>query len=179
MSKQAKKGKGPQRSHGPKFDESALTQLTSKLERNLSATDNKRKKPPTNDAGSLKNQKRQRSSENGSAKKLSTTVDDGALLAEIKALGGDEEDLKLIADVDSSDDEYGRDDKPPMDKKLKDEVAALSKQLGLADHEPSEASDAEQDGAQPQQEDEDDEEDEEDEEDQVDEKMRRKAGNLV
>ncbi|KAI9171935.1 Ribosome biogenesis protein NOC1 [Paramyrothecium foliicola] len=140
MSKHQKKGKGPRHSNnGQSFNADALSQLTSKIDKNLSGNDHKRKQPPTNDSPKPQ-QKRQRNSDAGPAKKLSQE-DQDALLAEIKALGGDEKDLELINDVDSSDDEYTKGSDQPVDKRLKDEIAAFSKELGLADHAPSEVSD--------------------------------------
>ena len=162
MSKHQKKGKGPRQSqNGPSFNEDALSHLTSKIDKNLSAKDHKRKQPPTNDSEKPQ-QKRQRNSEGGASKKLSKEEQD-ALLAEIKALGGDEKDLELINDVDSSDDEYSKGSTQPVDKRLKDEIAAFSKELGLADHAPSEASDVEEVEEQEEEEEEDDDDEGEDE----------------
>ncbi|XP_044718137.1 CBF/Mak21 family domain-containing protein [Hirsutella rhossiliensis] len=156
-----KKIKGAQPSNEPKgFDEGALAKLTSKLDKSLSANDHKRKKPPTN-ASSKQQSKRQRASEaippqDGSKDRQD---DQAALLAEIKALGGDEQDLELINEVDSDDENYAQDSKRSVDKNLKQELAALSKELGFAEFEPQEASDE----GEIQDEDEDEDEDEEDE----------------
>ncbi|KAH7326710.1 CCAAT-box-binding transcription factor [Stachybotrys elegans] len=165
MAKPQKKGKGPRRSNGGQgLDENALSQITAKIDKNLSANENnKRKKPPTNTVGEQQN-KRQRNSD-GPASKKGLKISKEDLLAEIKALGGDEKDLDLINDIDSSDDEYVKESKTPVDKKLRDELAAFSKELGFAEHVPSEASEDEKDGAQDDNEEEDDEdEDDEDEE---------------
>lgn len=146
MSKPPRKGKGPRRSQdGRGFDENALTQLTSKIDKNLGAKDNKRKNPPTTASGN-QHQKRQRGSDEISSErdpKRKSKDNRDELLEEIRALGGDERDLELIQDIDSEDDEYVKDSKKPIDKSLKDELAKFSKELGFADLAPVEASDDE------------------------------------
>lgn len=135
------KGKGPRRSSkGPNFDNSALDNLTSTIDKKLG----KRKQPPTK-ANGEQHQKRQRNSEGLSGEK-SGKIDEKTLLEEIKALGGDESDLALIQYVDSDDEEYTQSpkDSRAVDKSLKDELAAFSKQLGFAEVEMSEASDQEE-----------------------------------
>lgn len=178
----AKPNKGTKR--GPSFNENALEQLTSKIDQNLNGNDHKRKKPPTHDVSS-QDRKRQRNSSNGPPKSAPKGEKD-SLLDEIRALGGDEEDLKLIGDIDSSDEELVMDDKKPVDKSLKDELAAFSKQLGFSNYQPSEASEEEQDRAEKDEEDDDDfedvedgEEGDEDEEDEDEVEAPRKVGNLV
>ena len=170
MSKGKNKGKGPRKSQeGLKLDDKVLEQLTAKIDQNLNGKELKRKQPPTN-VSSKQDQKRQRNSVNGkdkqqkpSAKGKGKGLDQAAIMAEIKELGGDEKDWDLIKDIDSSDEEYVNDDKKAMDKGLKDELAALSKQLGLADYQPSEASEEEDQG------DEVDEDEGEEDDDQIDE----------
>lgn len=184
MSKQFKKGKGPR---GPKeakgFDENALSQLTSKIDQGLSGKENKRKKPPT-DASSKQQQKRPRGSLDAPPKEA-PKVDRDALLAEIKALGGDEQDLDLINGVDSDDEEdYANDSKAPLDKKLRDEIAALSKELGLAEHVPSEADEDEDEAEDEDEEDnnedgQDEDDAEESSEDDDENPAPRKVGNMV
>lgn len=174
---QQKKGKGPRRSHdGRKFDENTLGQLTSKIDNKLSSNDHKRKKPPTS-ATDDQHQKRQRNSQSSPSEK-NAKVDDEALMEEIRALGGDESDLLLIKDVDSDSEEYIQDSKKPVDKSLKDELAAFSKQLGLADFAPSEASDEEDVQEEDADDDAEEEEEEESEEDE-DEDPPLKVGNQV
>ncbi|KAK2938069.1 CCAAT-binding factor [Fusarium oxysporum f. sp. vasinfectum] len=132
MAKPSKKpkGKGPRSSSkGPNFDNSALDNLTSTIDKKLG----KRKQPPTK-ANSDQHQKRQRNSEGTSGEK-SGKIDEKTLLEEIKALGGDESDLALIQDIDSDDEEYtqGPKDSRAVDKSLKDDLAAFSKQLGFTE----------------------------------------------
>lgn len=185
MAKPNKKGGKPHKGakKGSSFNEDALAQLTSKIDHSLNGNDHKRKKPPTNDSGS-QDRKRQRNSSNGPSKSVSKSEKE-ALLEEIRALGGDEEDLKLIEDIDSSDEEYIKDDKKTVDKSLKDELAAFSKQLGFSNYQPSEASDEEAGDAEEQDEEdyEDVEDEEEDSEDSDEEEdvadAPRKVGNLV
>ncbi|KAF4123314.1 ribosome biogenesis protein MAK21 [Geosmithia morbida] len=166
MAKPNKKGKGPKGLRGSKdFDESALTNLTSKLDKNLKGSDSKRKQPPS-DGSPNQDRKRQRNSTKGSSKPSAAQGGrraDKSLLDEIRALGGDEEDLALIQDIDSSDDEVVKDSNVPVDKKLKDELAAFSKNLGFSDHQLSEAGDSEDDAGQDDEDGEDQAEDDEEE----------------
>ena len=186
MSKHVKKGKGPRRSQGgltQSLDDKSLSQLTSKIEQNLNGNDQKRKNPPTN--ASSKNERKRRRAENGPSD-LSSNGDLGALLAEIKALGGDEKDLELIGEVDSADETYAEDTKRTVDKKLKAEIAALSKELGFAELEPDEASEVDEGGPSDHQDGQNGDDEEADEEEpgdtdieRLDADVRRKAGNLV
>jgi ribosome biogenesis protein MAK21 len=128
--------------------------------------DHKRKRPPTN-ASPNQASKKQRGADGPSTKKNgSGSNDQEALLAEILALGGNEDDLELINGIES-DDEHVNESAAPVDKKLRDELAALSKQLGFADMAPQEASE--------------DEDEEEEEDNRENEKIpeSRKMGNLV
>lgn len=123
---------GTQAGTGKTFSEDALAKLTSKLDETLGSADNKRKNPPTN-VSSKQDQKRQRNQKDStSAKKDQSDAMD--LLAEVRALGGDEDDFDMINAIDSDDEEYIKDQKLPVDKKLRDEIAALSKELGLAEY---------------------------------------------
>ncbi|KAM5367843.1 hypothetical protein ACJZ2D_009848 [Fusarium nematophilum] len=135
MAKPSRKGKGHRSSQGgPGLDENSLDNLTSTIDKKLNSNDHKRKQPPTKAAGN-QHQKRQRNSESSSSEKKSSKIENDALLEEIKALGGDERDLELIQDIDSDDEGYAQDskDSKAVDKSLKDELAALSKQLGFAE----------------------------------------------
>ena len=159
MAAEKKKGKPQKGPQGKKpFNEAALAQLTSSIDQKLNGkaaagSDHKRKNPPSSNETGGEVRKRQRNSSSGPAKASpkgkngarsgGMSDEKKALLDEILALGGDEEDLKLIEDIDSSDDEYVKDTKKPVDKKLKDELAALSKELGFAEYAPSEASEPE------------------------------------
>jgi ribosome biogenesis protein MAK21 len=189
MAKPNQKGKGPKGPKSPKgrksLDENGSSQLTSKVDQGLNDSstrkDQKRKKPPTTESVP-QDRKRQRNSGNGPPKSTAKGDDIAALLEEIRALGGDEEDLKLIQDVDSSDDEAVKGGKAPADKRLKDELAALSKELGLAEYQPSEASDDDEAaGEEDEDEIEEDEDDDEDEEEQEEDEQEapRRIGNMV
>ncbi|OHF04342.1 CBF/Mak21 family protein [Colletotrichum orchidophilum] len=71
------------------------------------------------------------------------------LLEEIRALGGDEEDLKLIGDIDSDDEDATEEAtlSSAVDRKLQTELAAFAAQLGLQQHhEAATTKDAEEDG---------------------------------
>ncbi|KAG6006285.1 hypothetical protein E4U21_007167 [Claviceps maximensis] len=135
MPKPQKKGKGPQVQKGRQsFDKNSLAELTSKIDQNLSSHDHKRKNPPTN-AGIQKEQKRRRQSDQIEPRKAQAgqeKVDQDALLAEIKALGGDEQDLELINGVDSDDETGAKASTGRIDKTLKDDLFALTKELGFS-----------------------------------------------
>lgn len=162
MAKHSKKSKGPQRSNDNAARlENGLPQITSQIEAKLNGNSQKRKNPPTEASGKPK-QRKQRGSE-GAPAANGTSDDNDALLAEIKALGGDEEDWHLINEV-ASDDEVASGSKAPVDKGLKDELAALSKELGFSAIIPNDASDEE-------------EEEEEDEEDASEEEVGNKNKN--
>ncbi|KAH6895144.1 CBF/Mak21 family-domain-containing protein [Thelonectria olida] len=171
MPKPARKGKGPRRSNdGRRFDDSALNHLTAKIDHNLGSNDHKRKQPPTKAAGD-QHQKRQRNSQ-GSSEKKDGQLDNDALLDEIKALGGDESDLALIKDIDSEDEMSAKDSKAAVDKNLKNELAALSKELGFAEIEMSEASDQDEEAGEESEEDDDDDDDENGSEEEVKEEVK-------
>ncbi|KAF5662595.1 60S ribosomal subunit biogenesis protein [Fusarium heterosporum] len=159
------KGKVPQSSSkGPDFDNSALDNLTSTIDNKLG----KRKQPPTKGTGD-QHQKRQRNFAGSAGDKKSDKIDEKTLLEEIKALGGDESDLALIQGIDSDDEEeyaQGSKDSKSVEKGLKDELAAFSKQLGFAEVERSEASDEEDD-------------DEDDDEEEAPKDNTQKKGNMT
>ncbi|KAG6313548.1 hypothetical protein E4U44_002512 [Claviceps purpurea] len=132
MAKPQKKAKGPgAQKEKQSLDKNTLAQLTSKIDQNLSSRDHKRKNPPTN-AGTKNEQKRQRQSEKTEPRKDQEQDDQDALLAEIKALGGDEQDLELINGVDSDDETSVKESTDRIDKALKDDLAALTKELGFS-----------------------------------------------
>ncbi|KAL7892549.1 CBF/Mak21 family domain-containing protein [Trichoderma sp. SZMC 28014] len=160
MAKHSKKSKGPQRSNENAARlQNGMSQITSQIEAKLNGNPYKRKSPPTEVSGKQK-QRKQRDPEDAPATN-GTSDDKDALLAEIKALGGDEEDWRLINDVASDDEVTGS--KAPVDKKLKDELAALSKELGFSGIIPDDASDEEEEEDE-EVEDEDEEEDDDDDE---------------
>lgn len=194
MSKQAnkKKGKGPRPdSNGaPMFSEEALAQLTNKLDKTLNSGDHKRKNPP-GDTGAKQDQKRQRNSK-GPSKETSKGASAGGdkkttdmdLLAEIRALGGTEDDYDLINGIDSEDEEYTKAQNLPVDKKLRDELAALSKELGFANHIPEDAAAEEDEVEEPEAADDEEPEDEsesesDEEETEADAKSTPKFGDMV
>lgn len=130
---------------GPAFDEAALEKLTSRIDDSLSKGDQqKRKKPHTTEVTAQDRKRQRKSSDNTSKQGKGSVNETELLLAEIKALGGDEDDLDLIQNAESEDEVVGQDvKKHPIDRSLKAELAKLSKELGFADYQPSEASEAE------------------------------------
>ncbi|UNI15235.1 RNA-binding ribosome biosynthesis protein mak21 [Purpureocillium takamizusanense] len=187
MPKLSKKAKGqrPPKEGPSSLNQDSLAQLTSRIDKSLGGGDHKRKQPPT--AASDKQQpKRQRASADAPPRDVHGAGNDqAALLAEIKALGGDESDLELINGVDSDDETYAQDSKKPIDKALKEELAALSKELGFAALVPEEASDVDEGPDAEEEEDgddhvdEDDDEEDEDEDDADEQVAPRKPGGMT
>lgn len=173
MAKHSKKSKGPQRSNDNAARlQNGMSQITSQIEAKLNGNPYKRKNPPTEVSGKQK-QRKQRDTEDAPATN-GTSDDKDALLAEIKALGGDEEDWRLINDVASDDEVTGS--KAPVDKKLKDELAALSKELGFSGIIPDDASDEEEEEeVEEEDEDEEEEEDDDESEEEVSNKNKNKG----
>ncbi|KAL7794571.1 CBF/Mak21 family domain-containing protein [Trichoderma ceciliae] len=146
MAKHLKKTKGPQRSQDDAAQlQTGLSQLTSQIKEKLNSNQHKRKNPPTEASGKQK-QRKQRDS-GGVPSASSTGNDQDALLAEVKALGGDEEDWRLINEVASDDEALASESKAPVGKRLKEELAALSKELGFAGIAQIDASDEEEEEA--------------------------------
>ncbi|KAK4209038.1 CBF/Mak21 family-domain-containing protein [Rhypophila decipiens] len=131
----------------PAFDETALAQLTSKIDKTLptvtekqDSPKRKRKHAPDDER---KSKRRQTGAEmtsqnqsNGPAHKKAATSSSSALLDEILALGGDEADLELVANIDS-DDEGGNAPQSKesgnisIDKSFQDELAKFASSLGF------------------------------------------------
>ncbi|KAK2002872.1 CBF/Mak21 family protein [Colletotrichum falcatum] len=146
------------------LDEQSLSSLTAKIEKTLNR--------PSTGGDAKRNKKRKHSDESSAspqqrkkpAQPRGRFINDGQqaankpkgrhggtlsrddLLEEIRALGGDEEDLKLIEEIDS-DQEYAAGETSSrssevVDGKLKNELAAFAAQLGLQQyHEEATASD--------------------------------------
>ncbi|KAI0899396.1 CBF-domain-containing protein [Annulohypoxylon nitens] len=156
------------------FDDAALSQLTAKIEsklteskqpqskkgqvkRKLDDTTDSVQPPPSNkkskntsepkdrknDKKSKRTQKPTTTPKNNTPKKAESST----LLDEIKALGGDEEDLKLVEDVNSEDEElYNGKGKKNADKGLRAELAKFAAGLGFDDVRPdSESEEADED----------------------------------
>ncbi|PHH80268.1 hypothetical protein CDD80_2291 [Ophiocordyceps camponoti-rufipedis] len=138
MQKASKKGKksGSSKEKGI-FDENALVSLTSKIEQGLSANEHKRKKPPSEASN------RQKAKKPRSSNPKERTKEEDALLEEIKALGGDEQDLDLINDISSDEEMNVENSGRSVDQGLKRELASLSKELGFAQMDLEEASEEE------------------------------------
>lgn len=133
---------------GPAFDEAALAQLTEKLDKTLAGADTdqqpspKRKRPNTtaDDRDTKRRQKTVVDTKEGqqdrSRKDQSNNTTKEVLLEEILALGGDEDDLELVANIDS-DNEDGPGTKSAsapeksLDKSFQDELAKFALSLGF------------------------------------------------
>ncbi|KAL2269906.1 hypothetical protein VTJ83DRAFT_2090 [Remersonia thermophila] len=126
----------------PLLDEDALAQLTSRIDKSLADSEGqrpaKRKRPSeSKDDHESKRRQTQTSGENATVHSRSDKKDARAvLLDEILALGGSEEDLELVANVDSGDEgtENPRPKASPeatVDKSLRDELSQLVQSLGF------------------------------------------------
>ncbi|OLN94256.1 Ribosome biogenesis protein MAK21 [Colletotrichum chlorophyti] len=149
-SKRQSTGKVPK---SEKLDEQSLTELTAKIEKNLGNTpkaenhmkDKKRKLDSDGPSASPRQRKKQAQGRQDLNNDRDGAVVDGktrdqrgsafsrdALLEEIRALGGDEDDLNLIGDVDSDqEDHLEANSNIAVDGKLRNELAAFAAQLGL------------------------------------------------
>jgi ribosome biogenesis protein MAK21 len=139
----SKRAKERKRADKPSFDETALAQLTSRIDKSLAESEKqrppKRKRQRDNDDGHDQKRHQTRPADSnpsgdlgdGRKNKLAAT-----LLDEILALGGIEDDLELVANVDSGD-EGGDTPRPKassqfvVDKSLQDELAQFASSLGF------------------------------------------------
>ncbi|KAL2171922.1 hypothetical protein VTG60DRAFT_1309 [Thermothelomyces hinnuleus] len=139
-----KRTKQKKKSVKPSFDETALAELTSKIDKNLA--DSKKERPPK--------RKRQRDNDDEHDPKRRHTLHEenntrketgrgrnskqaSTLLDEILALGGNEDDLELVANVDSDDEgsEAPRSkgsSESTIDNSLRDELAKFASSLGFS-----------------------------------------------
>lgn len=147
------------------FDDAALSQLTAKIEQKLGGdTNGDKERPIVSTANNRKDNGPKRKRQDGPQidglgkghkhKKLhiengqndrsrgsrphgnSAKTSSSTLLAEIKALGGDENDLELVANVDSDAEEgsgpqQGKDADAQVDDKFKNDLAKFAASLGL------------------------------------------------
>ncbi|KAH6845163.1 CBF/Mak21 family-domain-containing protein, partial [Chaetomium sp. MPI-CAGE-AT-0009] len=140
----AKRTKEKKKADKPSFDKTALAQLTSQIDKSLANSEKerppKRKRQRETDEGHEPKRRQTHPSDSkpqgdlGSGKKKKET---NALLDEILALGGDEDDLELVANVDSGDEggEAPRpkvSSEPVVDKSLRDELAQFASSLGFS-----------------------------------------------
>ncbi|KAI2622957.1 CBF-domain-containing protein [Hypomontagnella submonticulosa] len=141
------------------FNDAALSKLTAKIDSKLAESkknhgkkeQGKRKRDQTVDTAQAPPNKRKNTSKSNDKKnnnspqpkktsKPSTNsgkADLSVLLDEIKALGGDEEDLKLVEDIDSEDEQLNNEKgKKNADKVLRAELAKFAAGLGFDDVRP-------------------------------------------
>ncbi|KAK4044594.1 CBF/Mak21 family-domain-containing protein [Parachaetomium inaequale] len=140
----AKRAKERKKADKPSFDETALAQLTSKIDKSLADSEKertpKRKRQRDNDDEHDSKRRQTRPSEPNSQGDLGSRRQNkqaSTLLDEILALGGNEDDLDLVANVDSGD-EGGEAPRPKVssepiaDKSLRDELAQFASTLGFS-----------------------------------------------
>ncbi|KAI2472162.1 CBF-domain-containing protein [Annulohypoxylon bovei var. microspora] len=139
------------------FDDTALSTLTAKIENKLTESKQPRSKkgegkrkldqtvdsvqpPPNKKKNKSEPKGRKNDNKSKKAQKPITTskkAGSSSLLDEIKALGGDEEDLKLVEDVNSEDEELDNGKgKKNADKGLRAELAKFASGLGFDDVKP-------------------------------------------
>lgn len=141
------------------FDDAALSKLTAKIENKLAEPkknqgkkdQGKRKRdqtadpvqPPPNKRKNLskpngsKNNAKSKTQKTQKSNAAPETDSSNALLDEIRALGGDEEDLKLVEDVNSEDEGLNNEKgKKNADKGLRAELAKFAAGLGFDDVRP-------------------------------------------
>jgi ribosome biogenesis protein MAK21 len=190
----ANKNKNKKKAEASTFDETALAQLTNKIDKTLSkSTDDgakgkrKRQDGPANAPKAKKRQLVETAPETsqrksgGSGKPKPGKMSKEALLEEILALGGDEDDLDLIANIDSDADEDEPKPKPkvdneaPVGKKFKDELAKFASSLGFdqlpADEDIEDAEEDERGSGEAEWEDDEEEEEVEEEEEEEEEEV--------
>lgn len=168
------------------FDEGALASLTAKIENKLGGQADtvyskkeampnhdqgagKRKRqdgPATDGAKGPKSKKRHTAGGDKPAKPAKQTKTPSAtLLEEIRALGGDEDDLELVANLDSDAEEGGSMPKPKdsdeVDDAFKSELAKFAASLGLENLRPEDDGEEEEEEEEEQEEAEEAEDDEE------------------
>ncbi|KAL0939426.1 ccaat-box-binding transcription factor [Colletotrichum truncatum] len=152
MAKHKRQSVGSNAPRTEQLNEQALSALTAKIDKSLGkaakdsdgSKNKKRKLAPEGSLASPRHRKKPAHGLQGSGKDFDGEVaetknsKDGAisrdaLLEEIRALGGDEEDLVLIGDIDSDQEEAngGQDSNATVDGKLQSELAAFAAQLGL------------------------------------------------
>jgi ribosome biogenesis protein MAK21 len=140
----SKRTKEKKKADKPSFDKTALAQLTSKIDKSLA--DSEKQRPPkrkrTRDNQDEHDTKRRQTRPaerdaptdlGGGPKNKQSSI----LLDEILALGGNEDDLELVANVDSGDEggEAPRpkvSSEPPVDKSLRDELSQFASSLGFS-----------------------------------------------
>ncbi|KAL2015942.1 hypothetical protein VTK56DRAFT_4514 [Thermocarpiscus australiensis] len=141
MGSKRKKQRNPQAAN-PAFDESALAQLTSRIDKALADSDQQapaKRKRKRNSDGGPDSKKRQISSPGANSQRNpgeGRNNKQSTLLDEILALGGDEADLELVANIDSDneDSEAPRQRASPetsIDKSLREELAQFASSLGF------------------------------------------------
>ena len=138
------KNKGPRTS----FDETALANLTAKIGKNLDnpgddGRSGKRKRqdggagaplPKKRQVETETSEPRQNGGKGGKGKKNAGKLTRSELLEEIRALGGDEEDLELVTGIDSDQEDGAPKSKPAeaqVDDSFKNELAKFASGLGF------------------------------------------------
>lgn len=126
----------------PSFNEAALAQLTSRIDKSLADSEGrgpaKRKRQRDGDDGPGSKRRQTQSSDakpDGDLGDESKGKQGRTLLDEILALGGDEDDLELVANVDSGneggDASHTKTSEVRIDKSFRDELAKFASSLGF------------------------------------------------
>lgn len=129
----------------PAFNETALAQLTSKIDKSLSKVAEKQDSPGRKRKHAPEDERKSKRRQTGTepqnqpstpAHKKSRDSSSSALLEEILALGGDEADLELVANIDSDDEGGNAPDSElsrnvQIDKSFQEELAKFASSLGF------------------------------------------------
>ncbi|KAK4166707.1 putative ribosome biogenesis protein [Cladorrhinum sp. PSN259] len=127
----------------PTFDGNALAALTSKIDKSLgtsgddSATAKRKRQRDTDDGPGPESKRRQtKTQQNEQQQKGGKKDKQSVLLDEILALGGDEDDLDLVANIDSDNEESSEPKPKPaqeatVDESLRNELAQFASALGF------------------------------------------------
>ncbi|KAK3984286.1 putative ribosome biogenesis protein [Cladorrhinum sp. PSN332] len=123
------------------FDENALAALTSRIDKSLggseeSAATKRKRQRDTDDGLGPDSKRRQTKTQNEQHQKGGKKDKQSVLLDEILALGGDEDDLELVANVDSDNEESSEPKPKPsqetaVDESLWNELAQFASALGF------------------------------------------------
>ncbi|KAK4180437.1 putative ribosome biogenesis protein [Triangularia setosa] len=121
------------------FDEAALAQLTSKIDKSLAGSEHQEtiKRKRQRDSDDAPSSKRRQTKPHEQQKQGGKSDKHAALLDEILALGGDKEDLELVANLESDNEDRDAPKSKPapanasLDDALRQELAKFASSLGF------------------------------------------------
>ncbi|KAK4197727.1 putative ribosome biogenesis protein [Triangularia verruculosa] len=134
-----KRTKDKKKAVKPAFDEAALAQLTSKIDKTLGGSESREqaKRKRQRDSDDAPSSKRRQTKPQEQAKQGGRSDKHAVLLDEILALGGDQEDLELVANLESDNEDGDTPKSKPVaadgsvDDALREELAKFASSLGF------------------------------------------------